>query len=106
VRSHPDVAPAARFFTEQYGEWKEEMRVRGAIPSPVRWPSSAWTHHPGHVRRAEARIDWQRVLDRRQAVLLDFRREFDLERRRFKTLWAFNYLMDFIKHRGLAAICP
>ena len=45
-------------------------------------------------------IDWNKVVEDRLAVLLDFRHEHDLERRRFKMLWALHYALEFIKHRG------
>src|SRR5262249_43275996 len=45
-------------------------------------------------------IDWQSVVDERQAVLFDFRDEHDPERIRFKMLWVFTTLMEFIKRRG------
>ena len=45
-------------------------------------------------------VDWNRVIQRRQTVLLDFRHEHDIERRQFKMMWAFNYFLDFIKRRG------
>jgi hypothetical protein len=45
-------------------------------------------------------IDWQEVLDKRQIVLLDFRHVDDLERRQFLMMWAYQYLMSFIRHRG------
>lgn len=45
-------------------------------------------------------IDWNEIVDQKVTVLLDFRHEHDVERRRFKMVWAFNYLLDFVKHRG------
>jgi len=45
-------------------------------------------------------LDWQKVVNDRVTVLLDFRHDHDVERRRFKMVWAFNYLLDFVKHRG------
>lgn len=45
-------------------------------------------------------LDWQKVVNDGVTVLFDFRHEHDVERRRFKMVWAFNYLLDFIKHRG------
>jgi hypothetical protein len=45
-------------------------------------------------------LNWNEVIRRRKTILLDFRHEQDLERRRFKMVWAFNYFLDFIKHRG------
>ena len=44
-------------------------------------------------------INWQEVLSSGLTVLFDFRHEHDFERRRFKMVWAFNYFLDFIKHR-------
>jgi hypothetical protein len=51
-------------------------------------------------------VDWYRVIDDRMTVLLDFRHEHDIERRRFKMMWAFNYFLDFVKHRGLGRHIP
>jgi hypothetical protein len=45
-------------------------------------------------------IIWEDVINKRQTVLFDFRHEHDLERRRFKMVWVFNYFLDFIKQRG------
>jgi len=45
-------------------------------------------------------VNWNQVVNNRMTVLLDFRHEHDIERRRFKMVWAFNYFLDFIKHRG------
>ncbi len=45
-------------------------------------------------------IIWEDVLNKRQTILFDFRNEHDLERRRFKMVWIFNYFLDFIKQRG------
>ncbi|MHA1290257.1 MAG: hypothetical protein ACTSPB_22980 [Candidatus Thorarchaeota archaeon] len=51
-------------------------------------------------------INWQEIVGGKTTVLLDFRHEHDVERRRFKMVWAFNYLMDFIKHRGAGRYQP
>jgi hypothetical protein len=45
-------------------------------------------------------INWNDVVQKKQTVLLDFRREQDEEMRRFKMLWAFSYLYEWIKTRG------
>jgi hypothetical protein len=45
-------------------------------------------------------INWDEVVRRKQTILLDFRREQDEEMRRFKMLWAFDYLYSWIKTRG------
>ena len=44
-------------------------------------------------------INWQDAITKGQTILFDFRHEHDIERRRFKMVWAFNYFLDFIKHR-------
>lgn len=44
-------------------------------------------------------IDWHKVMLNGITVLFDFRHEHDLERRRFKMVWAFNYFLDFVRHR-------
>ena len=49
---------------------------------------------------SQAGLDWNEVIGRHKTILLDFRHEHDLERRRFKMVWAFNYFLDFIKQRG------
>jgi hypothetical protein len=45
-------------------------------------------------------INWDDVAKKGQTVLLDFRREQNEEMRRFKMLWAFSYLYEWIKIRG------
>jgi hypothetical protein len=45
-------------------------------------------------------IDWEEVEEERQTILLDFRDETDPEMRRFKLLWVFFSLFEFIKRRG------
>lgn len=45
-------------------------------------------------------IDWNDVVAKRQAVLIDFRHEHDLSRMRFKLHWIFTDLMEFIRRRG------
>jgi hypothetical protein len=49
---------------------------------------------------SEPGVNWNRVMGQRQAVLLDFRHEIDMERRQFKMMFAFNYFLDFVKRRG------
>ena len=100
IEKFPDVIPAVNYLSE-LGEDKNRLHSRrtesyfnkialfGLDPN-MRAMFGAST--PG--------INWNKVVGERQTVLLDFRNESDLERRRFKMVWAFNYLMDYIKHRG------
>lgn len=48
----------------------------------------------------EPGINWPEVVDRRLAVLLDFRHVHDLERRQFLMMWVYHYFMTFIRSRG------
>lgn len=43
-------------------------------------------------------IDWQKVIDNKEIVLLDYRR---LEKPQFAIIWALSYFLAFIRHRGL-----
>ncbi len=45
-------------------------------------------------------IDWEDVVGNQRIVLLDFRNEHNVEIRRFKMLWAFSCLMEYVKYRG------
>ena len=107
VADYPEAAPAARFFLNDYPSWGagERSRQTGAFSAKVelfgldpRARAMFGASVPG--------IDWAEVIARRQAVLLDFRHEHGLERRRFKMMWAFSYLFEFIKHRGRARSGP
>lgn len=101
IGDYPEVAPAVDFFTNQYMQWDEKTRERRidafinktaifSLDPTMRAKFGAST--PG--------INWDKVVEGGYAVLLDFRHEYDLERRRFKMLWTYNYFMEFIKHRG------
>jgi hypothetical protein len=48
----------------------------------------------------EPGIKWDDIARTGKTVLLDFRREQNEEMRRFKMLWAFSYLYEWIKTRG------
>lgn len=97
---HPEIHPAADFF-RALAEEKQSSRSRHVdslltkvaifnLDPTMRAMFGAST--PG--------IEWSNVVERRLAVLLDFRHEHDIERRRFKMLWGFTYFLDFVKNRG------
>lgn len=101
AQNYPDAAPAVDFFTQQYMQWDEKTRIR-RIDSFVN-KTAIFSLDPAMKAMfgvSTPGIDWQRVVEGGYAVLLDFRHEYDLERRRFKLLWAFNYFLEFIKQRG------
>ncbi len=102
----PEVEPAAKFF-EEYMEWKEETRVRRSDSFLNK--SAVFSYDPSMKSMFGARnpaIDWKRIINGRMVVLLDLRGEQDIERRRFKMVWAFEYLLSFIKKRGAGRHLP
>jgi len=99
--THPEVREAAAFFTEQYIQWKDEKQV--SRTDAFRTKTALLTIDPAMRAMFGAErsgIEWGRVVEKRQIVLLDFRHVHDLERRRFLMLWAYMSLLEFIKHRG------
>lgn len=101
LRQYPELAPAVAFFTGEYDSWDPHTRDRRT--SSFRNKIAQFSLDP--AMRAmfgapEAGIDWQEVEEKRLTVLLDFRHEYDLERRRFKMYWAFSHFLEYVKHRG------
>lgn len=97
----PECRSAVRFFLEEYAELGPGARnnVTSAFRTKLdmfeldpRTRAMFGWHEPG--------IDWDKVLRARQVVLLDFRHEHDPDRRRFKMMWAFQSLFEYIKQRG------
>ncbi|MCL5960831.1 MAG: ATP-binding protein, partial [Chloroflexi bacterium] len=100
-RQNPEAAPAAEFFTQDFLRLNANEQARRAdsflnktalFRLDPTMKAMFGANRPG--------IDWNKVVEQSQAVLIDFRGERDLERMRFKLLWSFGYLMDFIKRRG------
>ncbi|MDO9546166.1 MAG: hypothetical protein Q7J07_05395, partial [Pelolinea sp.] len=100
INTYPDICPAVNYLLNLTKE-KEGIRSRKsesffnkisifALDSSMKAMFGA----------SQAGIDWNRVVSEKITVLLDFRGEHDVERRRFKMVWAFNYLLEFVKHRG------
>jgi hypothetical protein len=101
VETYPELQVAASFFTEQYIQWKEDKQV--SRTDAFRTKTALLTIDPTMRAMFGAErpsIDWARVVEKRQAILLDFRHVHDLERRRFLMLWAYMSLLEFVKHRG------
>jgi hypothetical protein len=101
ARRYPEAVPAAEFFIGKYMRWDDKTRAR-RIDSFI--TKTALFNLDPAMRAmfgtSAPGIDWQKVVEGGYAVLLDFRHEYGLERRRFKMLWAFIYFMEFIKQRG------
>jgi hypothetical protein len=101
VRRDPDAEPAAAFFTQElatlntsdkHHRTESFLNKVDLFKLDPTMKAMFGANTPG--------INWQRVMDVPLAVLFDFRHELDLERMRFKLLWSFRYLMDFVQHRG------
>jgi hypothetical protein len=101
LHMHPDARPAVEFFRGQYLQWDERTRAR-RIDSFVN-KTAIFNLDPTMTAMfggTTPGLEWERVIRNRCIVLVDLRREYDTERRRFKMLWAFSYFLDYIKHRG------
>src|SRR5918999_3172895 len=100
-RRYPEVQPAVAFFRDGYIPMRQQERSRLTTP----FLDKIFTFPLDPSLRAmfgasKPGINWDDVVQKKQTVLLDFRREQDEEMRRFKMLWAFSYLYEWIKTRG------
>jgi len=92
---------AVSYFRNKYIPMREADRARLTTP----FLDKIFTYGLDPTLRAmfgatEPGIEWNDVVQRKQTILLDFRHEQDEEMRRFKMLWAFDYLYSWIKTRG------
>ena len=100
LTTYPEAEPAVSYFQE-LSDTRENIRNRrtesffNKISLFSLDPSMKAMFGSG-----ELGVDWKNVIRQHLAVLLDFRQEYDVERRQFKMIWAFNYFMDFVKRRG------
>jgi hypothetical protein len=97
----PEAQPAVSFFRDEYISMRQQDRARLATP----FMDKIFTFPLDPALRAmfgasKPGINWDDVAQKGQTVLLDFWREQNEEMRRFKMLWAFSYLYEWIKVRG------
>jgi hypothetical protein len=97
----PEAKRAVSYLRNKYIPMREADRSRLTTP----FLDKIFTFSLDDTFRAmfgarEPGIKWDDVVKRKQTILLDFRREQDEEMRRFKMLWAFDYLYSWIKTRG------
>jgi len=101
VALHPEVAPQAAFFTQEYLPLKPHERYQLAASFLNKIAVFSWDQSMRAMFGAsEPGILWPEVVRDRLTVLVDFRHEHDTERLRFKLLWIVRYLLDFITARG------
>jgi hypothetical protein len=97
----PEAKRAVAYFRNKYIPMREQDRSRLTTP----FLDKIFTFSLDDTFRAmfgakEPGINWDDVVRKKQTILLDFRHEQDEEMRRFKMLWAFSYLYEWIKTRG------
>jgi hypothetical protein len=97
----PEAKRAVSYFRNKYIPMREADRARLTTP----FLDKIFTFSLDDTFRAmfgakEPGIKWDDVVQKKQTILLDFRHEQDEEMRRFKMLWAFDYLYSWIKTRG------
>jgi hypothetical protein len=97
----PEARPAVAFFRNEYIPMRPTDRAR--LTTPFLDKIFAFPLDPtlrAMFGTTEPGINWNDVVQGKQTILLDFRHEQDEEMRRFKMLWAFSYLYEWIKTRG------
>jgi hypothetical protein len=104
VRRYPECVPSVTFFQEEYIPARPAERRRLLNPYfekiftiniDVNLRCQFGSLKPG--------LDFEEIEAEGQTILLDFRDETDPEMRRFKLLWVFSSLYEFIKRRGRRA---
>jgi hypothetical protein len=101
VRRNPQAASSVTFFQEEFIPARPADRRRLLNP----YFEKLFTFNLDVNLRCQfgalkPGIDFEEVEEEGQTILLDFRDETDPEMRRFKLLWVFSSLFEFIKRRG------
>jgi hypothetical protein len=97
----PELAPVIAFFRDEYIPMRQAGRRQLTTP----FLDKIFSFPLDPTLRAmfgatKPGINWSEVAQKGQTVLLDFRHEHNEEMRRFKMLWVFSYLYEWIKTRG------
>ena len=102
LAAFPEVESAVEFF-RQFAKLKLDDRVRRSESFLVKiQPFIADPKMKAMFGASQPGICWNEVIRQRKVVLLDFRHELNATRKRFKLLWVFRSLVDFLKSRGIA----
>jgi hypothetical protein len=97
----PEAAPACAFFRNEYLPMRPADRAR--LTNAFRDKVFQFSLDPVLACQFGAKkpgIDWEAVEAEGLTVLLDFKGETTPDLRRFKMLWLFDYLFNWIKIRG------
>ncbi len=99
--AYPDSQPAIDWLLRELPGLKPELRSRRTAAFLQKIGLFSYDEPTqAMVGASLPGIDWQRVVEEGQTVLLDFRHVLDAEHRRFLMMWTLFYFLDFIKHRG------
>lgn len=107
VVRHPDAAPAVAFIRDEYIPATPSRRTE--LTASYRAKVEPFTLDPSMRAMfcsTPSGVDWHRVMADRLTVLLDFRGETNPGKRLFKTRAAFDYVREFVRHRGPGAHLP
>jgi hypothetical protein len=101
VRRYPEAAPAVAFSLEEYIPAGQANRRRLLNP----YFDKVFVFNLDANLRAmfgatKPGIDFEQVERNGQTVLIDFRNEIDPQLKRFKLLWIFNTIFEYIRLRG------
>lgn len=101
LANDPSVAPAVRFFTEEYPGWKDQTRERSVEALEVKL--APFLYNPtmmASFAASQPGLNWDEVIAQGNIVLLDFS-GLHHEHRRFALLWIVWFvLIEYFKHRG------
>jgi hypothetical protein len=101
VKRYPEAAPAVAFFQEEYIPAGQANRRRLLNP----YFDKVFVFNLDQNLRAmfgatKPGIDWEEVEQKGQTVLIDFRNEIDPQLKKFKLLWIFSFIFEYIRLRG------
>ncbi len=98
----PELQPAVAYFRELMDPTSGDLRNRrtGSFVNKL-IPFLADPTMQAAFAASQRGVDWQQVVQQGQTVLIDFRHELDAERRRFKLMYWFRDVIDYIKQRGM-----
>jgi hypothetical protein len=104
IRRHPTCAPAVSFFTDEYIPMGQANRRR--LLNPYFDKLFVFNLDPNLRAMFGAKlpgIDFDEVERNGLTVLIDFRQETDPQLKRFKLLWIFSAIYEYIRLRGRKA---
>jgi hypothetical protein len=103
LAKYPDLQPAVTYFRELMDPRSANLREKrtGSFKNKL-LPSLADPAMLATVAGTRKRLNWEKKLQKRKAVLIDLRHERDPDRRQFKMIWYLKTLTDYIKYRGAA----